>query len=216
MLQIESVGEPFVESSEDTKLALRLVWRASMMGLLDHLHGPQKLDRSLFADLLSAMIDSRVGTEPALEALAFSSPRKSRRRAAAAHALTDLLRELNQALQDSPRPESEWGKVREFLDEDVLADLLNISSASVRRYAAGDRRTPDDTAWRLHLIAQLISDLIGSYNNYGIRRWFERPRTQLDGRTPREVIRGAGSEDDAEVMRISELASALAGSQLAA
>ena len=78
------------------------------------------------------------------------------------------------------------------------------------------RTTPDKVADRLHLLALVVDGLAGSYNDYGIRRWFERPRVQLDGRAPGEVLHGSWSSEDPGPRRVRELADRLAGGMLAA
>jgi uncharacterized protein (DUF2384 family) len=74
---------------------------------------------------------------------------------------------------------------------DRLAQLAGVSAISLRRYAAGVREAPDDVAGRLHVLARIVGELRGAYNDQGIRRWFERRRTTLDDRTPQELLAGA-------------------------
>jgi hypothetical protein len=71
------------------------------------------------------------------------------------------------------------------------------------------RATPDDIAARLHFLALVVGDLAGAYNDIGIRRWFDRPRTTLGGRTPRQLLRGAWNPGDAGPTKIRELARSL-------
>ena len=96
-----------------------------------------------------------------------------------------------------------------MLDDEALADLARISRASLRRYANGERVTPRPVAERLHWIAMVTSDLAGSYNEFGIRRWFERPRSQLNGRSPRQLLNGDWTPSSTEALRIKELSAAL-------
>ena len=130
--------------------------------------------------------------------------------------LVDALRMTLEAVDASPHPEGEWDPARELLDDELLARLLQISTSSLRRYAAGERRTPDDVAWRLHFVARLLAALIGSYNDYGIRRWFDRRRSALDGATPAELLERAEREDDARLERVLALAEELTGAGAAA
>jgi hypothetical protein len=119
------------------------------------------------------------------------------------------LREIDALLEESPLPESEWRRVLEVLDRDQLAALTGISPASVLRYEKQERTTPDDVAARLHFVALVIGDLAGAYNALGIRRWFERARTALDGRTPAAILRGGWKPEDPGPRAIRELARAL-------
>lgn len=77
-------------------------------------------------------------------------------------------------------PEREWRRLVELFGPDRLAELLGTSASSVRRYSGRARSTPDDIAGRLHFLALTVGDLAGAYNEVGIRRWFERQRSQLD------------------------------------
>ena len=81
-----------------------------------------------------------------------------------------------------------------------------MSVSSLKRYQAGDRDTPDAIAARLHCLALLVSDLAGSYNDIGIRRWFQRKRTQLDGRAPAAFLTGDWDPDDEGPARVRQLA----------
>lgn len=80
---------------------------------------------------------------------------------------------------------------------------------------AGCARRQDEIAWRLHTLTRIIAALSGSYNDYGVRRWFQRPRAQLDGQTPAEVFTEVGGEDDEQLNSLVELAEALVGPALA-
>ena len=83
------------------------------------------------------------------------------------------LQRLNDALDASPVPASEWPGLVNILGIDLLARLVGVSAVSVRRYASGNRPTPDDIAARLHFLALVVGDLAGAYNDIGIRRWFD-------------------------------------------
>jgi hypothetical protein len=85
------------------------------------------------------------------------------------------------ALDASPVPEREWEPLRGLLGDDLLGPLVGVSQSSLARYASGSRATPDVVAGRLHVVAMVCADLRGGYNDYGIRRWFVRPRPSLEG-----------------------------------
>jgi transcriptional regulator with XRE-family HTH domain len=114
------------------------------------------------------------------------------------------------AVEESPMPEAEWTPISETLGED-LARLLNISSSSLARYRSGERATPDVVAARLHFIAMTVSDLAGSYNEFGIRRWFKRPRSALQGKAPEEVLSRGWTVEDGEVLQVRDLSRSLLG-----
>lgn len=120
-----------------------------------------------------------------------------------------MLKTLIAALEQSPVPQFEWRSVLRVFEPEQLADLLDISLSSLRRYQAADRTTPDDIAARLHFLALVIGDLAGAYNEIGIRRWFQRKRTQLDGRSPAAALGRNWDPDDAGPQRVRALAAAL-------
>lgn len=114
------------------------------------------------------------------------------------------------AIEQSPLPAAEWGAMSAVLG-DRLPALLGISPSSAVRYRTGGRVTPDPVAARLHVIAQVVSDLGGSYNDFGIRRWFARPRHALDGHAPDEILTGNWAPEDPQVERVRDLARSLLG-----
>lgn len=120
--------------------------------------------------------------------------------------LAGLLETIVAALEASPVPQYEWrGLARVFAPED-LAELLAVSVSSLKRYQSGERDTPDDIAARLHFLALVVGDLAGSYNEIGVRRWFQRKRTLLDGRTPASLLKHGWDPDDAGPARVRALA----------
>jgi hypothetical protein len=108
-------------------------------------------------------------------------------------------------------PERELKVLLEVFDVDLLATLLDTSAVSLRRYITGARTVPDAVAARIHWLALVSSDLAGAYNALGIRRWFDRPRTQLDGKSPRQLLGRGWNPDGAKAERVRALAAALAG-----
>lgn len=127
--------------------------------------------------------------------------------------MEDQLDRVTQALEASPAPSTEWPAMREIFGDEALAGLLEVSASSLRRYAALERPTPDTIAARLHWLAMVVSDLAGAYNAIGMRRWFERPRAQLAGHSPRAALGSAWDPDGEAAMRVRALAAALSGAQ---
>lgn len=109
-------------------------------------------------------------------------------------------------------PQGTWPVVLEVLGEDLLSTLLATSAASMRRYREGQRATPGPVAHRLHFLALLLADLAGAYNEYGIRRWFVRPRQRLDGRSPMEVLGSGFDPYGPDAARVRALVDALQAS----
>ena len=122
-----------------------------------------------------------------------------------------LLGRLDGALAGSPVPGRELAALQRVLGPEPLAALLGVSVVSLRRYVAGERPAPDVVAARGHLLALVVSDLAGTYNDTGIRRWFERPRAQLEGRSPAQALGARWDPDDPTAVRVAALAAALVG-----
>ena len=121
----------------------------------------------------------------------------------------EMLRFVIRALDASPVPQFEWPAVSRVLDTEQLAGLLNISVSSLRRYLSSERDTPDEIAARLHHLALIVGDLSGAYNEVGVRRWFGRPRTALDGKTPASILTGDWDPDADAPQQVRALARSL-------
>lgn len=120
---------------------------------------------------------------------------------------------LYAVLGESPLPEREWRSLLGTFDPADLGALLKTSESSVKRYASDVRTTPDHIADRLHWLAITVGYLSGSYNAYGIRRWFQRPRQTLGGLSPSEALAAEGdwSPYGAAATQIHNLAKASTG-----
>ncbi len=120
-----------------------------------------------------------------------------------------MLKKISKALDQSPAPEHEWPILQDVLGLDLLTRLLDISPSSARHYLSGSRSTPDTVASRLHFLALVVGNLAGAYNDIGVRRWFERPREQLDDYTPAQALGEHWTPDDEGPLRVQKLASTL-------
>jgi hypothetical protein len=120
-----------------------------------------------------------------------------------------LVGQLTDSLRASPLPRQELGRLTETLDLDAIGRIVGTSPVSLRRYLSGSRETPDDIAARIHWLALTVSDLLGAYNEIGVRRWFDRPRTALEGRSPAQILTAGWDPDDQGARAVQGLASAL-------
>jgi hypothetical protein len=125
--------------------------------------------------------------------------------------LAGLLQDVIEAVGQSPLPAQEWSALVSLLGEDLLARLVAVSPSSLARYRTGTRATPDLVASRLHTVALIASDLAGSYNSFGIRRWFTRSRSALGGVAPADLLVGEWEPESEPVERVRALASSLLG-----
>jgi hypothetical protein len=181
--------------------AVGLVRRALALGLLRDRQEVHRLDLELLRGIAREASAEGIGHDAAIDLMGRATPVRLER----------AIGRLDEALRSSPLPAREFGQLLDVFDVDQLASLIGSSPVSLRRYAAGSRTVPDEIAARVHWLALVTSDLAGAYNRIGVRRWFERPRSQLAGRTPREVLRGAWRPEDPHVEQARQLAAALAG-----
>lgn len=169
--------------------------RAEAMGLI-HLSSDHTLGVPLLHEALAELAKAGIGRQIVLLDEVATNPRGA-------------LELLNHSIEASPHPETEWGSITDILGEELTGQLIGVSTSSIRRYEGGSRETPDDTAHRLHFIAMIIADLLGSYNRFGVRRWFQRPRRALQGASPHQLLTGAWGPDEPEPQAVAELARSL-------
>jgi len=205
--RIDSIESKLLETPDAARWAFGLLSRSQTMGFCPRaVASGGRLDSALLAELAGCLEEAGVAEEAATR-LRAGIKAGSRRQP-----LARELRALVQALDASPMPGGEWGPAREVLGDDLLARLVgDISPSSLKRYAAGSRETPDQVAWRLHAVARILASLLGSYNDYGVRRWFERRRSALAGKAPVEVLEAAADEDDPLLLTTLSLADELVG-----
>jgi hypothetical protein len=200
-IQIVSVDAPLSRQSLLAR-AFGLVLRATAVGLLSGRDRIDRLDLDLLREIARNAAAAGIGRDAALAMLDDNlSPSQ----------LATLIERLDEALIGSPLPDRELRQLRQTFELEQLALLLGTSEVSLRRYLAKTREVPDAVAARAHWLALVVADLGGAYNQIGVRRWFERPRTQLDGRSPRQALGTTWTPDSASAATIHDLAAALVG-----
>lgn len=219
-IRIESAAPPWAHP-EIAQEAAALLGRVEAMGLLDTIAAPiTQIDtesmgivftllrtRGLFRFMnFGALVSARQNAGEGFAEGAVSGT---------SDVLLRTLRQANEALENSAVPPDEWRHLRPMLGDELVGRLAGVSEPSVRRYAAGTRSTPDEVANRLHVVALLVADLSGAYNEFGIRRWFARRRTQLGGRSPLEILTSPWSPDDPAVAKLRGLARSITASPAA-
>lgn len=70
------------------------------------------------------------------------------------------------------------------------AALLDIPTAELRAYRDGSHAVPAVVAGRIRYLVRVTDQLAGAYNAMGLRRWWQRPRVALAGRSPRSALGG--------------------------
>jgi hypothetical protein len=204
-VRLSSASAPF-DRAPVLPAAARLVLLAEGVGLMPERDEPVvRLDLDLVRGIARLMLDEGVGRTAALKIL--EGPR-----APSDVVLADRITALTRSLTDSPMPDRELGQLLETYGREMLAEMLDISEASLRRYVSGERSAPDVVAARAHFVALVTADLAGSYNAIGVRRWWGRPRSALDGRSPREALGRAWDADSSVALRVAALAHELVGS----
>ncbi len=203
VLQIRSVRPP-LDDPEAAEAAIDVLKAMEAMGLL-----PDDVEE------LSLDVIRSVATRAAEAGIGESAAASLRRPPRPPGHVAAALRELQIALDGSPAPLFEWPSMLELFGADRLAELVGVSVASLRRYAKDERPTPDVVAARLHLLARIVAELRGAYSEVGVRRWFERVRTKLGGRSPDALLSGAWDPDGADADRVLALARSLTASPAA-
>jgi hypothetical protein len=200
-VRIESIEDPFDADDELAETALRLILRAEFLGCLPvgtTALGPDAI-RAVGRCLASAHL-------PSARWDIINRPR----RPVTPAGWRDAINAMNDQVEMSPLPHGEWRPVTETLGEELVGSVLGVSTSSLRRYQSGARATPQDVAERLHFLALLLAELSGSYNDYGIRRWFMRPRTALAGRRPLDLLGASFAPDGPDGQALRDLVAGLA------
>ncbi len=203
-VRIASVSAPF-DTPSVRRAATHLVLIADGLGLLPEGATIERIDEDLIRDIARSSLSEGVALGTALAILEDTGEAMSAARWSA------LIEHLADALTGSPMPRRELTGLMKTYGHESLGQLLGISSASLRRYATGTRVVPDAVAARVHFLALVTTDLAGSYNDFGMRRWWERPRSVLQGRSPRAALGEDWDPDDPSVLAVADLARALAG-----
>ena len=125
---------------------------------------------------LNGVADRLRNLKPEIEALDFDVEQS----AALFSAMVDVDRAVLAALVES----------LPGVKQTELADLMNIDPRTVRRWA-DKPGTPDQ---RLLMLARLVSILRHAWTPRGVVAWFHRPRRELDGRAPLELLDDPGNE----------------------
>jgi hypothetical protein len=71
-----------------------------------------------------------------------------------------------------------------------IAELLAVDPRTIRRWAS----EAGEPGYRLQLVARLVAVLRHAWTPRGILAWFHRPRRDLDGRAPIDLLDDPGSE----------------------
>lgn len=201
LIRLSTAATP-LDQSPLAESAVGLLRRAQALGLLEEDELITRLDLELLRRVADRASAVGIGGDAAIA---------MRRQSLGSGQLGAIIERLDEALQESPLPDKEAAELLRVFTRDDLAALVGTSAVSLGRYLSGTRSWPDELANRVHWLALVVSDLAGAYNEFGIRRWFERERAQLDGRSPRQVLGASWRPDDMGVERVRNLATDLVG-----
>jgi hypothetical protein len=200
IVRIDAVSDPFtLEDADLVSSAMDALLFMESMGLLSA--DVDRLDRDTLQDIAETAARAGIAQTDAARLMSEKELDPAKVRA--------FLERLGDSLRESPMPELELASLLDLFPHDELGTLLGASESSLRRYASGARRPPDDIAARAHYLSIVVGYLRGAYNDIGVRRWFGRRRTLLDGRTPAQLLRGKWTPDSEGAQRVRDLARAL-------
>jgi len=189
------------ENSVAPHLWWELLSAADGIGLISMTGVPERPDLTILQEVLQRLTEAGVAQSFIVRLRGIDASDSSQ--------TGDLVRGVLDALRGSPLTEYEWPALTKIFGAEELARILRISESSLNRYANGSRATPDRIAERLHFIALIVGDLRGAYNDVGVRRWFHRRRTTLDGRAPIELLGDDWMPDEEGAGTVRDLAHSL-------
>lgn len=191
MTGVQILADPMqgLDTARAAVVATRL---AESMGLFTRPR-ERRVDQGLLAEVLAAAASAGIAEDLVLRRDA-TNPEDA------------TIRALLAALLASPHPASEIPTLVSIFGFPWLERLAGVSEASLRRYGAESRTTPDDVARRIHFATIVVAILRGSFNEFGIRRWFERAHPALDAHPPADLLKPGFDPDDAGARAILDAA----------
>lgn len=199
MLRIRSAAPP-MDRVDVAFSATQVLALAETCGLWQPPAVIDRLDGAVVDEVLQSVADAGVPVGTLLRGVATAGGDDE---------LRTGLERVELALRASPVPEHELPRLRDALGVELLQELLGVAPATLRRYLRSEREVPDDVAERAHHVALVVNDLAGSYNDRGLRRWFERPHAQLGDQAPKALLAKSWSADDEGAQQVAALAAAL-------
>ena len=88
------------------------------------------------------------------------------------------------------------------MQEELLVDLTGKNAAEIRRDLPGGSD-------EIYFLYEIVGYLQGSYDRDGIRRWFQRERSQLEGKSPLQYLGRGWSPEEEKAKQVLELARSL-------
>ncbi len=100
-----------------------------------------------------------------------------------------MLRQIDHQMIDDPVAAAKL-VIEEFrrIEAHEVARLLGVTTKSVSNWRRGRVEQIKRNPARIALIGQLVYELRNSWTPRGVLLWFDAPREQLKGKTPRELL----------------------------
>jgi uncharacterized protein (DUF2384 family) len=148
----------------------------------------EQLDPLIWIDLQQAAIR-------ALTARDEGDPREQRRKVRVAlEALRFLLARLAEAQPAGEQQPIEdvirWFDQAVHVRQGRKAELMGVSERTYQRWISEDTGHPSaDDEWRIRVVARIVIQLRHALTGPGVVEWFARPRDDLDGQRPVDLLR---------------------------
>ncbi len=98
-------------------------------------------------------------------------------------------------------------KMTKRISKQDVQDLEMILQAGLFSNLLGENSTPD----QIQFIYEIVDTLRGAYNDEGIRGWFYRERTALEGKNPLDYLGSPWKPEYENAKKVLELAKSLNG-----
>lgn len=95
------------------------------------------------------------------------------------------------------------------LQEKLFTRLVGENPKSMQKILQTGIDSLNPEYERMYFLYEVVGYLQGSYTHEGVRRWFQRERVQLDGKSPLQLLNGLDGRWDCynkEAQHILELA----------
>jgi uncharacterized protein (DUF2384 family) len=180
----------------------------ALKALVDALPADPELLGGADPYLVSALYAS---TTKCLQALREPDPEAQRRELRipferARQALRGLLADEPVMDDRSPRELVRWLLDQEEIPRSDLARVLEVSTATLRRWAdpSVTASPKGDEARRLRVLAKVVNQLRWSFSAVGVIQWLERPHPSLKGEAPQVLLRDADPEGGPKLLRLAK------------
>ncbi|SRR3989344_1954765 len=101
--------------------------------------------------------------------------------------------------------------LEQILQKRRFTDLVGEQPSALKITLQTRTKLPDQISGRLYLLYDIVDHLQGAYDYEGIRRWFDRSRTELENKSPSQYLGPAWDPKGEYAQRLLTLARSLSG-----